>query len=137
MTTQYFQTTNSLNPGLTYEFKVTARNSVGSSEYSAPIAILAAKPPDAPINFAEVYAQTTATQIGVQWDDGVYDGAAAVLSYQLWYKLASGSDWNIYSTSLLTKSDIVYGLTAGESYTFRVQSKNTINYSQYSVEIEL
>jgi hypothetical protein len=56
VTTHFYQTANALNPGLTYEFKVIARNTVGTSAFSAPIAILAAKPPDTPINFAEVPA---------------------------------------------------------------------------------
>jgi len=51
--TNYFQTDKTLSAGETYSFKVTARNTVGDSEYSSEIAILAAKPPDAPVNLAE------------------------------------------------------------------------------------
>jgi hypothetical protein len=37
-----------LTPGVTYNFKVTARNSVGFSPYSPEVSILAAQPADKP-----------------------------------------------------------------------------------------
>ena len=45
-----YTTTVSLTPGVTYSFKVTARNTVGSSSESEILSVLAAKLPDAPIN---------------------------------------------------------------------------------------
>jgi hypothetical protein len=45
-----YTTSVTLTPGTTYGFKVTARNLVGDSELSEPVSILAAKPPDAPID---------------------------------------------------------------------------------------
>jgi hypothetical protein len=42
LTTSYFTTAATLIPGVTYSFKVTARNTVGSSNYSSEISILAA-----------------------------------------------------------------------------------------------
>lgn len=46
--TQYYQTTNTLIAGETYSFKVTSRNTVGDSNLSDPVTILAAKSPDPP-----------------------------------------------------------------------------------------
>jgi hypothetical protein len=51
--TNYFQTDATLSAGVTYSFRVTARNTVGDSAQSTAIAILAAKPPDAPTDLAE------------------------------------------------------------------------------------
>jgi hypothetical protein len=65
VTTLFYQTSISLTAGETYEFQVTARNSVGSSAYSLPVAILAAKPPDAPVSFLEVPGQSTSSQVGI------------------------------------------------------------------------
>jgi hypothetical protein len=79
--TKYYQTTITLTPGETYSFKVTSRNTVGDSDLSDAIAILAAKPPDAPLNLAEVPGLTTAYQVGLLWNDGVYDGASPVIDY--------------------------------------------------------
>jgi hypothetical protein len=60
---------------------VTARNTVGDSELSVPVTILAAKPPDAPLNLQNVPGLTTAFQIGLSWEDGAYDGASSVIDY--------------------------------------------------------
>jgi len=58
---QYYQTTVSLTAGETYSFKVTARNTVGDSDQSSIVTILAAKPPDVPVSLANVSGQTTST----------------------------------------------------------------------------
>ena len=59
--TQYYLTTVSLTPGTTYKFKVTARNSVGSSLDSEVVEILAAKIPDVPVNLQNNAAATTSS----------------------------------------------------------------------------
>jgi hypothetical protein len=59
VTSRLFETTD-ITSGLVYTFKVTSRNTVGSSDYSSEIQILAAKKPDAPINFVNVPGITTA-----------------------------------------------------------------------------
>jgi hypothetical protein len=56
VTTTFYQTTISITAGETYSFKVTARNTVGSSLESVPVSILAAKPPDSPTNLQNVPA---------------------------------------------------------------------------------
>jgi hypothetical protein len=65
--TKHYTTTVTLNPGVLYTFKVTARNTVGDSLFSQEIVILAAKEPDAPVNLVEVPGLTTANQIGIEW----------------------------------------------------------------------
>jgi hypothetical protein len=59
LATNYY-TTGNISPGETYTFKVTARNLVGTSDFSTPLSIFAAKPPDAPINVSNVAGITTA-----------------------------------------------------------------------------
>jgi hypothetical protein len=58
--TQYYTTSVPLTPDVIYTFKVTARNSVGSSLDSTTVSIRAAELPDAPINLVNVPAITTA-----------------------------------------------------------------------------
>ena len=60
VTTRHYLTTVSLTAGTTYKFKVTARNTVGSSVESAELSVLAAKLPDAPVNLVNVPVVTTA-----------------------------------------------------------------------------
>jgi hypothetical protein len=106
-------THSSVTAGLTYTFKVTSRNTVGSSLDSQTISILAAKQPDAPLNLQNVPGLTSAYQIGVKWDDGSYDGASPVIDYELSYKEASSDTWIVWSNTLLVRTDIITGLTPG------------------------
>ena len=50
-----------------YPFKVTARNSVGSSVQSISVLIRATKVPDAPINLENDPSISNAYQIGLKW----------------------------------------------------------------------
>ena len=47
--------------GATFQFKVRAKNIIGLSVDSAPYAVIAATPPDPPLNFVRDNAQTTKT----------------------------------------------------------------------------
>lgn len=60
-----YTTTISLTPGVTYSFKVASRNSVGYSEFSTTLAVLAAQLPDQPTAVA-----TTAgsNEIIISWN---------------------------------------------------------------------
>jgi hypothetical protein len=76
-----------LTVGKTYAFKIRARNTVGLSLYSEIIDILAAQPPDAPLNVANVPAPTTtAWQIGLSWTEGSYNGGSHVIDYRIRFK---------------------------------------------------
>lgn len=66
--------------------KVTAINFYGSSEVSdafngAVMIVL----PDAPLNLRDDPTHTTASVIGLQWDDGVSDGGANIINYAVSY----------------------------------------------------
>jgi len=50
VTDTFYVTTPTLTPGVTYQFKVTARNSVGFSSESELLTVLGAKIPDAPLD---------------------------------------------------------------------------------------
>jgi hypothetical protein len=131
-----YTTSNTLTSGLIYSFKITARNSVGDSLESDEIAILVAKIPDAPINLANVPEITTAYQIGLTWQEGPYDGSSPVIDYQVSYKVQGASDYAIYQSSIAGTSLTVTGLTPGVIYTFVVQARNIINFSEYSIAID-
>jgi hypothetical protein len=97
---------------------------------------LVASPPDAPINFESVPAITTAYQIGLSWDAGVYDGSSPVVDYQVSYKAEGVATYSIYQSGITTTSLTATGLTAGVIYTFVVQARNVINFSEYSLSID-
>jgi hypothetical protein len=70
VTNTFYTTLTPLSPGTTYKFSVTARNTVGSSEQSTAIAILAAKIPDAPLSLLNDALITNAYQVGLTWSAG-------------------------------------------------------------------
>ena len=135
--TQHYTTTVTLNAGSTYAFKVTARNTVGSGLQSLPVSVLAAKPPDAPLNLANVASITTAYQIGLTWIPGAYDGASPVLDYRVNYKSELDQTYTIYADGVTTIPYTVTGLTPGVIYTFKVEARNIVNFSEYSAEVSI
>ena len=76
-------------PGETYKFKVTARNTVGSSQESAVLSVIAAKVPDAPVNLSNMPEVTNAYQVGLTWAEGPYNGGSPLLDYQVSYAIES------------------------------------------------
>ena len=111
---RFYTTTVTLNPGTTYAFKVKARNTVGASEFSQPVSILAAKVPDAPINLANLPLVTTAYQVGISWSQGAYNGGKSVIDYTVSFKnAASQGAFEQFSTVLTTTTATVTGLAPG------------------------
>ena len=120
MVAQSYTTTVPLTPDTIYSFKVSARNSVGLSLQSVPVSIRAAEIPDAPINLANVPEVTSAYQIGLTWDEGVYNGGSPVLDYKLSFKDESGAVFSVYESNIEANTITVTGLTPGVTYQFLV-----------------
>ena len=132
MTTSYFITTATLTPGVTYSFKVTARNTVGSSDYSSIISILAAQIPDAPTQLANNAVITSAYQIGLSWSAPSFNGGSAVTDYAVWYDNGTTSDFIELVSGLTTLSYTAMSLTPGTTYQFKVVARNIYGFSAFS-----
>lgn len=91
-----YTTSVPLTPGVHYTFKVSARNQVGEGALSDPISIYAATYPDAPVTLTEDHVITNAYQIGINWQDGAYDGGSPVLDYEVWYKETEVSEYTMW-----------------------------------------
>lgn len=87
ITQRSFTYSTGISAGATYVFRVMARNSVGFSPLSAPLAILAAQVPSAPT------APTTSvsgSNIIVNWV-APYTGASRITSYLITIRAANGT----------------------------------------------
>jgi hypothetical protein len=73
--------------GLTYKFKVEARNSHGLSEYSEEIILLAAFKPEAPIT---VSTSNLNDKIVVAWSEPI-DNGFPITGYQIYIRDESGT----------------------------------------------
>lgn len=74
-------TATGLTNGLLYNFKVEARNTVGYSNLSQPIALLCALAPEAPAQPTTVL-NTIANTVTVNWDTSVNNGDP-ITSYKI------------------------------------------------------
>lgn len=116
--------------------KITAINSYGDSFESEPgdgaaVVFL----PDAPINLANNAAITSATTVGLTWQEGVSNGGKPILDYKVWYD--QGTSSYVALTTVTSESYTATGLTPGNTYKFKVQSRNSVGYSTYSNEVSV
>lgn len=44
---------------------------------------------------------------------------------------------SVYASNVLLLSDIIINLTAGKTYTFTVESRNLVGYSQKSITLDI
>jgi len=77
---------------------------------------------------------TTATQVGLTWFPGFFNGGSPIIDYTVAYGVATGSYSNTIP-GILTTSYTVTGLTAGTTYKFKVLSRNVYGVSVYSNEV--
>lgn len=93
--------------------------------------------PSAPVGLAFDDAITTASVIGLTWNNGVSTGGSPIIDYRIsydqstgiWATLATGVIPRTYSTSVT--------LTAGATYRFKVEARNSIGYSLKSAEFAI
>lgn len=85
--------------------------------------------PLAVVNLQDNVSITSATRVGLLWEDGANDNGRPVIDYLIeydqstgdWVELASGVTEREYTTQI--------GLLAGETYTFRVYARNSVGFS--------
>lgn len=122
-----------MSPGVTYTFRVEARNLVGFSAYSDVLQVLAAQIPDAPTDLVTVPAITTAHQIGLAWVAPVFSGGSAVLDYAVWFDDATnGVTFTEFASGLTDLSYTATGLVQGSTYKFKVKARNDYGYGDFS-----
>lgn len=123
--------------GSSVHAKVVAYNVYGDSDES-PVgngAIILTNP-DAPVNLAEVSALRAADAITIRWEDGVSDGGIAVIDYRLSSDQSIGS-FVVVTDGITSTQYTVTGLLAGETYQFKIESRNSYGYSIYSDTIDI
>jgi hypothetical protein len=51
---------------------------------------------------ADEPAQTTATQVGLSWSDGAYNGGSSVIDYQVSFTEASSDTYAVFASGITT-----------------------------------
>ena len=75
--------------------------------------------PDAPLNLINVPSVTSATQIGLEWQEGPINGGTDVIDYLIMFA-AVPNEYEVLNAGIIPKSFTAISLTAGVTYKFKV-----------------
>jgi subtilisin family serine protease len=119
----------------TYEFRVTAHNSVGNSPASATSTLTTLViPTTAPSRPAAPTASNiTATSATVSWTAPSSNGGAAIERYLLEYRPSTSAAWQTVTVTAPTTTTTLTGLANNTRYVFRVTASNSAGNSPASV----
>jgi len=139
--TQNFVLVTNLRPAKTYQFKVSAVNSVGEGHSSAPSnppVTLPAQPPSAP-PFGVVGAARSSTSIMIQWQPPPSDAHnGQLLGYIIKYKLARYSETPWYSRNVTNPAQLSYhldDLIVWQNYEIQIGAYNEMGVGSFSSSI--
>lgn len=79
----------------------------------------------------EIIPARTPTTITIEWENGAADGGAQVEDYRVTYDQAN-DDYVILESAINAQTFTATGLTSGLIYKFKVESRNSYGYSEYS-----
>lgn len=94
------------------------------------------QPPDAPVDFANNPAITSATNIGLQWSRGLSDGGKDVIDHTVSYDQGINK-FIVLESGIVGTSYTSPAMTPGTTYKFKVQARNSVGLSSYSEEISI
>ena len=119
-------TVTGLTNGVTYTFRVTAKNSFGSSAASAesvPVVVLGLPGvPSAPVATAGVRAE-----VHLAWTAPTETGGVALTDYRIEYRRNTDTVWTSHPHTASPAAGIVInGLSTGSTYVFRVSAVNSL-----------
>ncbi len=104
-----------------YDFRVSATNSIGTSAATSTVsATTLGSAPAAPTRLAS--SAITASSVTLSWTPPTNVGSSPITSYLVEYKRSNVASYT--STTVTTNSAVVSGLTAASTYNFRVSATN-------------
>ena len=92
--------------------------------------------PDQPTNLVEDYSQRTKSTLAIDWTAPVFTGGDVIEDYRINYREQGGS-YSVLASGLTSLTYTAIGLTAGVTYQFTVESRNSYGYSVVSEELTL
>ena len=118
---------------------MTAQNAYGiSSRSDIGNGAIILTNPSAPVSLLENKVPKSATTIGMTWQDGLSNGGTEIIDYRVSFDQGTGSNiFFILANSLVLKEYVATGLTSGTTYTFKVQARNSFDFSVYSATLKV
>ncbi len=113
-------TVTGLTDGVSYDFRVSATNAIGTGSVSSTATSIFAVVPGVPTSLAGTAGNA---QVALTWTAPVSTGGSALTDYLVEYN--DGTGWSTFADGTsTTASATVTGLTNGTTYTFRVSATN-------------
>ena len=126
-----------LDWGTSVYAQVIATNSYGDSVASTKgNGAIITTTPDAPTNLIEVTEQRTKSTLGLTWTAPAFTGGAVIDEYRVSYA-EQGGTFSVLESSVVGTSYLATGLTAGTTYEFKLEAKNSYSYSAFSETLTL
>lgn len=129
-------TIGGLTPGLTYYFRVAAKNAVttkagSTSVYTSVISLVTTSAPSAPLNPA--ISNITPISFDLAWGTPASDGGSAVTSYVVQYTHGAADFSGDFTTVNAASSPLsITGLLPGTDYIARIAAVNSAGQSPWS-----
>ena len=117
--------------------RVKATNTIGDSGFGSGNGAqipLTLSTPSAPQNLVRVDDYLDKTQIQISWNVPASDGNASIIDYRVEYAIGTGS-YQQLATGITTTSLTASSLSAGTSYKFKVQARNSEGFGIFSNEL--
>ena len=142
-TTSTSFTQSGITPGTCLRYRMKVTNNVGSSNYSSTVDVTFAVVPNAPSTPTLVSrnsSTTNGTYIKLAWTKPSVNGGSTILGYKLEQSVGSTGTWTTAYDGSTIADQLQYsaqGLTAGQTYIFRVSARNVIGYSSTSSQLSV
>ena len=78
---------------------------------------------------------TTASVIGFTWNNGISTGGSPIIDYRITYDQSTGTYIVLEDGILARTYQTTVLLTAGATYRFKIESRNSVGYSLQSTEL--
>ncbi|MEI8323066.1 MAG: fibronectin type III domain-containing protein, partial [Actinomycetes bacterium] len=120
-----------LTNGRSYTFTVSATNSAGTSEQSAPSAsAIPVTTPSAPMS---VIGTSGDGRVNLSWSTPLQNGGTEITDYEVWYSAFSIGPFITFSEPVSTnRTAVVTGLTNGTTYYFKTIAVNAVGLGETS-----
>jgi PKD repeat protein len=120
--------------GRSYQFRVSAKNSVGTGAASATVTATPRTVPGVPRSVA---VSTARGALVVSWRAPSSDGGSAITDYKIQRRVAGAKKWKTVKDGVATATSVrLADLTAGSDQEFRVRAVSSVGAGAWSAVVE-